>query len=113
MSPRKFTIYQKGTTRNIIMTDTDPTDDVEKIKKSLLDILGNDSIGILRTQDDMLIFRPSDISAIMISCRGEMGHPEEKHTITNEKIEKTDEVETEKEVVNPYNEQLVFEEGTT
>ena len=70
---RKLIISQKDSQRNIIMTDSNPTDSVEDLKSKLIKLMGSKRICTLQTQDDLLIFKPSQISSIMVSSKGEFG----------------------------------------
>ena len=66
MIKRKLVIYQKGTSKPIVLSDTSDTLD-SKLKEELKQLFTDDKISVLDTDDDFLILRPSDISAILVS----------------------------------------------
>lgn len=86
---RKYTLYQSGINRNIILTDDNPTDTSEEIKAKLIKLLASKKICVIQTQDDLLVFRPKDISAILVSSKGEF------EVITNHDVEKSNDTEIE------------------
>lgn len=68
---RKYTLYQKSTTRNIILTDNNPKDSPEEVKNKLIKLMASKKICVIQTQDDLFVFRPNDFSGILVSAKGE------------------------------------------
>jgi hypothetical protein len=72
MSVRKIIVYQRYSTKPVILTDSSDTS--EKIQNQILEILKSDKISILETQNDILIFRPSEIQSILITNTNSDAH---------------------------------------
>jgi hypothetical protein len=65
MSNRKIIIYQRYSTKPVILTDS--SDDPNSIREQLLNALSSDKISIVETQNDILLIRPSEIQSILIT----------------------------------------------
>ncbi len=63
---QKIIIYQKYSTKPIILTDNNEKEN-SNIKDEILEILKQDTISILETSNDILIIKPSEIQSILIS----------------------------------------------
>ena len=104
---RKLIVSLKDSQRNIIMTDQHPTDSVEDLKSKLIKLMGSKRICALQTQDDLLIFRPNHVSAIMVSSKGEF----EKITASTEETDFLDELDSPDDKTDKdYVELLTFDE---
>ena len=66
MTIRKIIIYQRYSTKPIILTDSSDSSREEIINK-ITEILKSDKISILETSNDLVIIRPSEIQSILIS----------------------------------------------
>ena len=67
MIKRKLVIYQNGSnSKPIVLSDTSDSTD-EQLKEELKKLFLDDKITVLDTDDDFLILRPGDISAILVS----------------------------------------------
>jgi len=85
---RKYTLYQKSTTRNIILTDSHPKDSPEEVKTKLIKLMASKKVCVIQTQDDLFVFRPNDFSGILVSAKGEF---EER----DEDVDESDDIEME------------------
>ena len=103
---RKLIVSLKDAQRPIIMTDTNPTDSIEDLESKLIKLMGSKRICAIKTQDDLLIVRPSQVSTIMVSSKGEF----EQSTTIDETdfLEDLDDESDEKG--SDYVESLTFEE---
>lgn len=66
MATRKIIIYQKYSTKPIILTDNSNRTK-EEIHLDILKVLESDKISILVTSTDSVIVRPSEIQSVLIS----------------------------------------------
>jgi len=64
---RKLVFYQKNSNKPIVMTDRSASESIEDIKANLLEVMGSHIISSIQTDSDLFIFRPDDISGIMIT----------------------------------------------
>lgn len=105
---RKIILSLKDSKRNILMTDKNPDDSVEELKNKLIKLMGSKKICTLQTQNDLLVFRPSQVSSIMVSSK------EEFETENNDVAEETDFLdELEEEESSNYKESLTFDEDSS
>jgi hypothetical protein len=77
--PKKFIFYLKNFNRTIVMTDQD-TRDLESDSKILSEVLSGNKVCTFQTEEDCLIIRPSEISAILLSSEKD----KRKRTKSNE-----------------------------
>lgn len=77
MSFRKIIVYQRGATKPIILTDVSEQPQSE-IQDNILKILSSEKIGILETDTDCLIIRPSEIQSVLITKQNIESDPEDK-----------------------------------
>jgi hypothetical protein len=63
---KKIIVYQKGSTKPIVLTD-DTDADNNTLKEKIIELFNQDKIYTLETTNDMLIGRPSDLQSILIS----------------------------------------------
>ena len=66
MIKKRFTIYQKNSTKPIILTAEDDTA-IEEVKKQIHNIFKSKNIFVLDTDTDCLIGRPSEIQSVLVS----------------------------------------------
>jgi len=66
---RKIVVYQKNVSKPVLMHDgTDKP--LEQLQKELQDCFVSQNVHTFRTDTDILIIRPSEIAAILISKEG-------------------------------------------
>ena len=66
MSNRKIILYPKSAMKPIILTDSsDQT--LDQIQQDIEEILKSNKISILKTTNDSLVVRPSEIQAVLIT----------------------------------------------
>ena len=78
---RKIIIYQKGSTKPIILTETSEQP-LEELQAELLDALKTDKISIINTTTDSLIIRPSEIQAMLITNNDNQQEASKKESLT-------------------------------
>jgi len=106
---RKLIISLKEGQRNMIMTDKNPTDSIEDLKSKLIKLMGSKKICAIQTQNDLLICRPSQLTAIMVSSKGEF----EKIESSVEETDFLDEIEEDEDPEkSEYVDSLTFDEET-
>ncbi len=66
MSQRKIIVYQKNSTKPIILSD-DSDQTLQDLKTSILELFKSDQIYYLETTNDILIGRPTDLQSILIT----------------------------------------------
>ena len=66
MSIKKIIVYQKNSTKPVILTDESEQSLLE-LKDKILDIYKSDKVYVLETKNDLLIGRSSEIQSILIS----------------------------------------------
>ena len=68
MSIKKIIVYQKNSTKPVILTDESDQSLID-LKEKILNIYNSDKIYVLETKNDLLIGRVSEIQSILISDR--------------------------------------------
>jgi len=66
MAIRKIIVYQRYATKPVILTDTSDNSK-EEIQNQILNVLSSDKISILETSNDILVIRPSEVQAVLIT----------------------------------------------
>lgn len=66
MNSRKIILYPKSAMKPVIISDVSDSD-IEEIQSKIMKSLSSNKISIIDTSNDILIFRPSEIQAIMIT----------------------------------------------
>ena len=84
--PKKFIFYLKNYSRSIVMTDNE-NDDIEEDKKSILESMQGNKVSAFQTNDDCLILRSNEVSAVLILRDKPKGRRTKlnKETVKNEK----------------------------
>ena len=63
---RKIILYPHSAMKPIILSDSSDSD-ISDLKKKITDCLSESTISILETSTDVLIIRPSEIQAVLIT----------------------------------------------
>lgn len=80
MSIKKIIVYQKNSTKPVILTD-ESDQSLQDLKVKILEIYNSDKIYVLETKNDLLIGRPSEVQSILISDRSNIEDVnDDKHT---------------------------------
>ena len=84
MSNRKIILYPKSAMKPIILTDSsDQT--TEQLQTAVEELLNSNKISVLKTTNDSLVVRPSEIQAVLITHKDESyNKPDTKYTKTVE-----------------------------
>ena len=66
MSIRKIIVYQKNSTKPIVLTD-ESNQKIDELKNQITNLFSQDNIYTFATSNDLLIGRPSDLQSVLIS----------------------------------------------
>jgi predicted DNA-binding ArsR family transcriptional regulator len=66
MEIRKIIVYPKSAMKPIILTDVSD-EDIQEVQDNITNMLNDNKISILKTSNDILIVRPSEIQGVLIS----------------------------------------------